>query len=193
SEIEGIANQCSFCGNYHVIDPRVILELDDRAENLDGSRPIIVTELDNTVMPFIRYRIGDLAIPAKNTDCPIGYTTLASISGRTSDIISVPGGGNLVVASFFGAALLKKLEKKIIQYQVEKISTGKIILNLAVSHRYGKADEALINQYLSQYLAGKIPWRIKIVRQIPVAKNGKFKLLIDRTQTPLPDANRRRK
>ena len=184
SEIEGIANECRFCGNYHVMDPRVIVELDDQAVNLDGSRPIIVTELDNTVMPFIRYRIGDLAIPAHNIDCPVNFTALTSISGRTSDIIAVPGGGNLVVASFFGAALLKKLEKKITQYQVEKISPDKIILNLAVSNQYKKADETLINQYLSHYLGGKMHWEIQIKDQIPVSKNGKFKLLVDRTQNP---------
>jgi phenylacetate-CoA ligase len=181
SEIEGIANQCRLCGNYHIIEPRVIVEYDHQAKNLDGSLPIIVTELDNSVMPFIRYKIGDLAVPADSNQCPVQFTAIKSISGRTSDIISIPGGGNLVVASFFGAALLKKLDKKINQYQVEKIAPDKIILKLAVTENYGPTDEAVIRDYLDDYLAGKIQCDIKPVDQIPVSKNGKFKLLVDNT------------
>jgi len=183
SEIEGIAHECRLCGNYHVIDPRVIVELDKENPNQDGSCPIIVTELDNTVMPFIRYKIGDLAVPVEHNDCSIPFTALKRISGRVSDIISVPGGGNLVVASFFGAALLKKLEKKINQYQVIKVSEDKIILKLAITEKFGPADEAVINEYLAEYLKGKINHQIETVSEIPPAANGKFKLLVDQTKT----------
>lgn len=178
SEIEGIAYQCSICNNYHVIDPRVIVEYDHINLGEDGSKEIIVTELDNYIMPFIRYKIGDLAIEAKN-NCEIKYSSIKKITGRTSDIILLPGGGGLVVASFFGAALLRKLNDKIKQYQIVKTQPDKIIVKLSVNDSFIKEDIEQIKEYLIEYLQNKIQFEIQVVDRIDVSKTGKYKLLVD--------------
>ena len=38
-----------------------------------------------------------------------------------------------------------------------------------------------MNKYLNNYLGKRINWKIKIVEEIPVSQNGKYKLLIDKT------------
>ena len=93
-EINGIANECRLCGDYHIIDPHVIVEFDQENTMTDDSMPLIITDLDNMVMPLIRYKIDDLGVPIKNK-CRLEFSSLSKISGRINDIIDLPNGGNI--------------------------------------------------------------------------------------------------
>jgi phenylacetate-CoA ligase len=181
SEIEGIANQCKICNNYHVMDPHVIVEYGDSVVGDDGSKEIVVTELDNYIMPFIRYKIGDLAIEADN-NCEINYSAIKKITGRSSDIIKLPDGGSLVVSSFFGGALMRKIGDNIKQYQIVKTQHDKIIVRISVNESFKNEDKKHIHQYIDEYLRDKIHYEVIIVDRIDLPDTGKFKLLIDETR-----------
>jgi phenylacetate-CoA ligase len=132
-------------------------------------------------MPFIRYQNGDMAIPGEGNDCRIHFKTLKSISGRVSDIIDLPGGGKLVVPSFFGSMLLKQVDG-LLQYQIEKVANNEIIIKLVTSGDFKKKDKEKIELSLQEYLRDKIKWRIQLVDNIPLNKSGKFKLLVDKAK-----------
>lgn len=179
-EINGIAFQCKYCAEYHIIDPHVVVEYSKNRTGNDGSNPLYITDLDNYAMPLIRYMNGDMGIPSTKK-CQVPLSSLKSISGRSSDIIEIPGGGNLVVPSFFGSMLLKQV-KGIKQYQIEKTSKRKIIINLVIDKNYNTDDEIIIKESLMEYLQNKLEWEIIYKVRIPVSKTGKFKLFIDRTK-----------
>ena len=179
-EINGIAHQCKICKEYHIIEPHVIVESNDNISGEDGSSALLITDLTNYVMPLIRYQNGDMAVLASGNKCSIKYKSLHSISGRISDVIDLPGGGNLVVPSFFGSMLLKQVTN-IKHYQIEKVSDDKIIINLVLSNKLSDEDYKKISDSLYEYLGKKLLWEIKIVDKIQVSKTGKFKLLVDRT------------
>jgi len=180
-EIWGIAYECGLCRKYHIMDPHVIVEFDESHKTDDGSLALLLTDLDNFIMPLIRYRNGDLARPDPGNQCRFKFSSLSAISGRLSDIIDLPGGGNLVVPSFFGSMLLKQLNN-LTQYQIERISKSKIVIKLRVTGDLSVSDKVKLTDALQEYLKGKIEWELKIVDRIPVSSNGKFKLLVDRTK-----------
>ncbi len=181
SEINGIANECQYCREYHIIEPHVIVEYGKLLDD-DGSRELIITDLDNFGFPLIRYKNGDAGIPGDhlNHNCKIKLKTIKKISGRQSDIVKLPGGGTLTVPSFFGSMLLKQVNG-IKQYQIIRESINLLIIQFVKSKEFKDKDESIISNALEEYLDGKIEYQIKFVDYIPLSENGKHKLLIDKT------------
>ncbi|MFC2150662.1 phenylacetate--CoA ligase family protein [Calditrichota bacterium] len=106
---EGIvgAAQCTAM-NYHIPTPHVIIEVIDREGNacLPGELGrVILTRLDNNVMPLIRYDVGDLAIladPDKACSCGMNFPLMEKIIGRDTDIVYSRSGKFMIVHFFTG-------------------------------------------------------------------------------------------
>lgn len=182
-EIPGVAYECEESGLYHVIDPRVIVEYDSCGDN--QFLELVLTDLVNYGMPFIRYKVGDLAIPSsERCSCGRQWSTLKRIVGRTSDLVITPAGGALLVPSFFGSSLISQLPK-IHQYQIAKVSPTKIIIRLESNPPLSDSEVDYISQQLAPYLKGKIDYEISQVEHIILTQAGKFKLMVDETKTDL--------
>lgn len=78
-ELGWVASECQY-GTYHLWEDISVLETSDDGE-------ILGTNLHNAVMPFIRYRTGDLGQISRHTFCPCGRRTrqLARLVGRKND------------------------------------------------------------------------------------------------------------
>ncbi|HQJ21491.1 MAG TPA: hypothetical protein PLQ61_09915 [Bacteroidales bacterium] len=181
-EINGIAYECSECSFYHIIDPHVFVEFGSKTDN-SGLYELLITDLDNYAFPLIRYKNDDLGIPSKDiqSDCVYKFSKLESIAGRESDIIKFKDGGVLSVPSFFGSMLLKKV-KGIKQYQVELVGSDLINVNLVKSEIFSNEDLIIIQNALRTYLENKIRYNINFVNKIQPDKNGKIKLVVDKTK-----------
>jgi phenylacetate-CoA ligase len=83
SEVDIIAHQCPD-GGYHIPAENMIVEVMPR----DASDPlfgdIVVTDLNNHLMPLLRYRLGD-EVRLSRVACPCGRSLplLESVTGRT--------------------------------------------------------------------------------------------------------------
>ena len=100
-EVGDIANEAPDVDGLIVNSDRLFVEVLDE----DG-RPcapgeqgeVVVTDLENYGMPMIRYRIGDLAqwapASARGVD-RYPFPILASVDGRTLDIVSAPNGNRI--------------------------------------------------------------------------------------------------
>lgn len=119
-EINGIAFECPECGLYHTVDPHVLVEYEPVGNG--GEHSILVTDLDNYVMPLIRYRVGDLVSLADSTStgsCGCAWDSFASIRGRLSSIFEV-NGRLLNPITYFGDSLGRVLHRslpELITYQ----------------------------------------------------------------------------
>jgi phenylacetate-CoA ligase len=90
-----ISWQCP-AGSYHINAEHVAVEIVD-----ESGRPtapgkmgrVLVTTLENRLMPLIRYEIGDYAI-ASNTPCSCGRTlpVMGKVIGRGINLFRLPGG-----------------------------------------------------------------------------------------------------
>ncbi len=123
-----IAAQCQF-GKYHIMIPQVHLEIvDDEGSPVPNGTlgKVLVTRLDNYVMPLIRYYLGDLAvIDEDQTPCMCGRNLpiLKQIIGRDTDIVKTASGKFMVVHAFTGIFehIPEIRQFKIIQNNLESI------------------------------------------------------------------------
>ena len=86
-ELGTIAHECEY-GSLHINDENMIVEiLNNGLPCKDGEQgEIVVTELNNTAMPLIRYQLGDYG-KISQTPCQCGrtLTVLSEINGREYD------------------------------------------------------------------------------------------------------------
>lgn len=103
-EFGDIAHECTRREGLHVNADRVVLEVLD--ENLQACNPcqsgdIVITDLDNYGMPFIRYRIGDRgSYLDKPCSCGLGFPLLEGVEGRTLDVVRA-GNGKSIGGTFW--------------------------------------------------------------------------------------------
>lgn len=102
-EVGPIAWQCR-AGSYHIDADRVIVEIvDDAGQPVapGASGQVVVTCLHSWTMPFIRYRLLDIA-SFEPGSCPCGCTfpRLGPVQGRVNDFLPTPR-GDLVSPHFF--------------------------------------------------------------------------------------------
>jgi phenylacetate-CoA ligase len=96
NEVWAIAAECEH-GRLHQFMDNVVLELlgEDGEPVPDGTPGhVVVTSLGNRVQPFIRYRLGDVAVRRPGAGCPCGrgMPVLERLEGRDDDVFVHPGG-----------------------------------------------------------------------------------------------------
>lgn len=90
-----VAWECKKHSGYHVNIDSVLVEfLDDQEDVAPGERgQVVCTGLNNYVMPLIRYRLDDFAIPQKEgCSCGVKLPLLKSLEGRENDFLMTPSG-----------------------------------------------------------------------------------------------------
>ncbi|MFH0832607.1 MAG: hypothetical protein V1900_02735 [Candidatus Aenigmatarchaeota archaeon] len=92
SECGLIASECEM-HNMHTYMDRVILEtVDENGEDINGSPgSVLVTNLDNFAMPYIRYELGDMAkLGRGKCKCGRSMQIIDELHGRSVDVIVTP-------------------------------------------------------------------------------------------------------
>jgi len=134
-ETASIAGECDD-GLMHIFSFNNLIEIVDQKNNpiRDGQEGrIIITNLHNYSMPFIRYEIGDMAVlQLKKCSCGNFLPCLKKISGRVEEQF-IKRDGSIVIGYFFvhliGVLLNKGFIKKfkVVQEDYEKIRIYAII------------------------------------------------------------------
>ena len=152
-----IAGECSE-HKYHVLSPHVHIEILDKNGKTvpDGTLgQVVVTSLDNYLMPLIRYKIGDLAIKSNQINsckCGRNLPIIDKIIGRDTEVLYTPKSKILIVHFFTG---IFEHFPEIKQFQVKQQTKGgriqiryikginftKIILNDIRNKIYERAEE----------------------------------------------------
>jgi phenylacetate-CoA ligase len=94
-----LAAECATSGLLHTIEDAVVLEVlrdDDRAAAEGEEGEVAITPLHSWAMPFLRFRLGDLAVRGP-TPCRCGapVATLERVTGRTIGLFVMPDGRRL--------------------------------------------------------------------------------------------------
>lgn len=127
------------------------LEVDSRHHDASGAEgQLILTSLVNYAMPFIRYRIGDLAILAsRSSDRFPAFPEIAAIDGRVHDML-VRLDGTRVVPEFVHRVLREYEE--IDRYQVVQQSRGQVEIKLRLRRPLAAQQIARIRQQFEAFL-----------------------------------------
>ncbi len=138
SEVGYVAWQCERREGLHLnVDTHLVEVLRNGEVTSPGSLGrIVVTDLRNRTMPFLRYDTGDLAI-AGNDNCACGrqFPTLQSIEGRQRDAIQLED-GSVITARALVNHLAPMLPAD--GYQLHQETTTRFRLELfSPSHQAG--------------------------------------------------------
>jgi phenylacetate-CoA ligase len=177
-----VAAQCPH-GLYHVMPTTVCEHLPEGPPHEDGQGGrLILTALENTAMPFIRYDIADLGILGASP-CPCGrsWQTLRRILGRDVDIVVTPAGRFLVCHHFNN--IIRKLNG-VEQFQVVQSRPDSVAVRLVVGRGYdpGVDGRAIVEQLTD--LGGEgFAVKLEYVREITVPPTGKRRYVISTVPT----------
>jgi phenylacetate-CoA ligase len=168
------------CG-FHIDSGNVFLEiLRDGIPALPGqSGEIVITDLCNYGMPFIRYRIGDVGrISTTPCDCGSPLPLLESFDGRTSDAVFRPDGtrvdGVMLVDLFTDSKAIRAMQ--IVQQRMEGID-----VNLVVTPEYDQRAERQVCEEVRKYMGSESEIAVHVLPEIPRnSRSGKYQQVICR-------------
>jgi len=189
-EFGTMAFECTEHFALHILTDNVYIELlDEKGEPVSpGERgEIVVTGLHNYVMPFIRYRIGDLGV-ITDEKCPCGrsWPLLKSIEGRFNDLMVLPSGRKIswlyLQRCFYEPEFLKN-PFCISQYQLVQEYPDRIVFKVVKGLNFDQNLLLRIKNNIEEFFAGqgeKLEVEIKFVEEIPMERTGKKRLFISR-------------
>lgn len=175
-EFSGIAYECEAHQGHHVVGEGYIVEIlkDGRPAKPGEIGEVVITDLNNYCLPFIRYRIGDLAEAmddSKLCDCGRGLPRIGNIEGRVQSII-IGSKGQYIPGTFF-AHLFKDYDHAIRQFQIVQTERGAITLNVVKGSRY--SDDALgeVVRTLHKFLGDDMRIDVAFQDNIQMVRTGK--------------------
>lgn len=192
-EFSGLAYECEAHQGHHVVGESYIVEvLKDGQPAAPGEMgEVVVTDLNNLCMPFIRYRIGDLAVavdPDEPCACGRGLPRLGRIEGRVQSMI-VGARGHVVPGSLF-PHLFKDYDFVIRQFQVLQEEPGAVRLKVVKASRFDERvfEEAL--GILRRYLGEGTRIDVEFVDHIPMVRTGKRQVSVSKVKIDFQELRR---
>jgi phenylacetate-CoA ligase len=177
----GAAEMCVFVGqckegSYHIHTDYGLLEfLREDGTNADPGEEaeLVCTGFINSLMPLIRYRIGDRGV-LSDKSCIFGsaFPVMERIIGRMDDIIVTPDGRRIGRLS----PVVKGFPVKEVQY-IQKIRES-VEVHIVKDKGYTSETEKKVIQELRKRLGDAISIQLNYVSLIPLGKGGKLKSII---------------
>ena len=175
-EVGLIAMECAE-GRMHINCRDLYLEIDSPDPYTEPGE-ILVTQLNNYAMPFIRYRIGDIGRLSDEV-CPCGnqLPILGELLGRTTATFRTRTGtllhGGYFTQQFYGI-------KGIIQFQLIQETFAHCVLKLVVSSQWKGETRALLIEKIQKALGADVVVTVEFVDAIPLAASGKREFTISK-------------
>jgi phenylacetate-CoA ligase len=180
-----MAAECEAHDGMHLSEENVLLEVVRDGRHVDAGEPgdVIVTDLHNFGMPFIRYVNGDVAVMAPERRCRCGRTLrkLARVEGRRMDVLR-DANGDPVPGMLFASIL--QLEAGMLRaYQVVQKLAGDIELSVVRGREWDDERFAAATRRLRSYFKG-LKFRVNFRDEIPASKSGKRRpIIVERAGT----------
>jgi phenylacetate-CoA ligase len=175
-EFSGIAYECEAHSGHHVVSEAYIVEVLKDGEPVKPGEvgEVVITDLNNYCMPFIRYRIGDLAEAVDDTiacSCGRGAPRVGAIEGRVQSIIQ-GADGRYLPGTFF-AHYLKEFDHAIKKFQVVQEERDAMIFRVVKGGRFSDdvLDEVLAT--FREYLGQEMKITVEFVDEVAMVRTGK--------------------
>lgn len=179
-EVGTIASECDRHGGLHVFGECVVVEIVDsggRGVGPGEEGEVLVTNLWNYTMPFIRYRIGDVAVLGAG-ECPCGrpYSLLERVVGRSESRIVRPDGGVVMPEFFIHLIGVEYNRGAIRKFQVVQEAVDKLLVRVVPFE--GAADRVLadrdeIARHIASAMGGPCSIRFSLEGDIEPTRTGK--------------------
>lgn len=179
-EVGMIASECLEQNGLHINTDGVYLEIEKGGRATAGDEPgeIIVTDLWNYGMPFVRYQMGDVASKSsKKCDCGRNTPLINDIQGRVSDFF-VDAKGGLVHGEYF-THLFYGLEG-VEQFQFVQEAKDLISLRILPGKNFTPSILDSVILKTKQCIGSDVEVDIKICTESFVEESGKFRFTVSK-------------
>lgn len=176
-ELGGIACECEAHTGLHVSVENNYVEIlcDGRPAEPGEVGDIIMTNLNNLGMPFIRYSIGDAGAWYTGGDCPCGRAApmLQAVEGRTADTFKTRDGRTVWGGGFHSAVYHCLTSPAIKQFQFVQKSLDKMVVRLVQSEEVPQSTLDEIVRMLQIVMGDNVEVEFEFMEEIPVLPSGK--------------------
>jgi len=175
-----VAFECPMREGYHVCTESVIVEILRNNEQVSSGEigEVVITNLDNWAMPFIRYKLNDLATPSDEPcSCGRGLPMLESIQGRDTDIVITPNGSFLVVHFF---TILFEYIEGVDQFQVIQEKIDRLKVKIVRNDKFTENDLRYIVSQIKKHAGENMEIEVEFVDHIPPTRSGKRRFVISK-------------
>lgn len=144
---------------------------------------VVATGFENRVMPFIRYKTGDMG--SINEDpCPCGRTLRTiKLEGREMALLDIGGGRTMTTIGM--SILFDKYSKEIHQFQIIRTDVRSFLIRIVPGINVEYAITQLTKD-LRLYLYSDVQFQWEITDSIPEGPRGKAVYFIDRFENKPP-------
>jgi phenylacetate-CoA ligase len=138
---------------------------------------VVVTDLHNLGMPFIRYANGDLATmgPRKPSPCGRQHMRLAAIDGRVTETLTDAKGAPVNGLVF--NVMFSTLGYSVRRFQAVQHKDRSVTLRVVPSDKFDADARKTIHDVAGKYLTG-LPFKLEIVNDIPTSPSGKRHVVV---------------
>ncbi len=180
-----VAAECEAHDGMHLMEENLLVEVDSsrtpgaaRAPGEGETGDVLVTDLHNYGMPFIRYRNEDVATlaPPGVCRCGRGLRKLQRVEGRRADTL-VDGEGNPVPGVVFHVLFSDARQEIVRQFQAVQRPSGEVVLRVVRGQDFTPERFDAVARRFGQYLKG-VPFRIEFRNSIPAGPNGKMRTIL---------------
>ena len=172
-----IASECERREGLHVNADHLVVEL-QRHPGAPVTEPgeVVITDLFNYGMPFVRYLNGDVATASDHVcSCGRGLPLLQRVDGRLLDAIRTPA-GHLLPGEFFPHML--KDVPGLVRFQVVQRRLDQLELSLVRGPGFDEASLAYIRRELAKVVGDSLQLNVHFVDDIPLTPSGKWRVCI---------------
>jgi phenylacetate-CoA ligase len=173
-EFMSIAAECEHHNGLHIHAENLLVETELKANEVPSE--LLITDLHNYGMPFIRYRIGDLGALADSAcPCGRGLPLIHRLEGRVLEVLRTRDGRG--VSPILWRHVLKDLAE-VKEFQIQQTSLDEIVLSLVLAQPLSENSETLLRREMAKVFSTATRLTIKPVQAIPQLPSGKRRLAV---------------
>ena len=174
-ELSIIASECERHDGLHINAEGLYVEVIGGDETTPGK--LIITDLWNRGMPFIRYEIGDMATTKTGAcACGRGLPRLNKIYGRTADLLYTPDGRTISGISVLDTFTIHVPGIK--QVQIIQNKLNELDFKIVKSDDFSEESLRILGEKIPLYFGPSMLYSIQFVDNIPLTARGKYRFSI---------------
>ncbi|OPY91662.1 MAG: Phenylacetate-coenzyme A ligase [Syntrophus sp. PtaU1.Bin208] len=179
-EVGLIASECEEHRGLHINTDNLYVEYlnDDGRPAAPGEYgKLVVTDLTNRAMPFIRYQIEDMAVQYDGS-CPCGRTLplMKEVSGRMADFLVRKDGARVAGISLIENTLTRY--PGIEQLQIVQHDLDHMTLNIVRDDSFGRDGVKSLASSMRGMFGSDLEINFNFVKEIRPEPNGKYRFSI---------------
>jgi phenylacetate-CoA ligase len=178
-EVANLAAECPEGRKMHLISTWRFVEIVDHVGRPlpDGSEgSIVVTDMSNFVMPFIRYRNDDVgAMSADLCECGRPSPVVGELLGRSTDLIRTPR-GDIIHGEFFTHLFYGR--EDIVKFQVHQTALDHVLVRYVPREGRDAEFEKTLKNRIAERLGAGVAVEIEVCDEILLPPSGKHRFTI---------------